>query len=508
MSSLFQVKAVSFLKMPPCPIPQWEAAAFFQGQIQTSGGVIQPLRSPCELDAGPVALGDFLQVSLPTFLKAVEGSGEAWKDGQGDWPRRSLKDRISVLKQLPEGLKKEREKVVGGLMWEIAKSRSEAEAEFDRTIFLLEAFLEEAQKPFPELKEGGWRAQVSRAPLGVALCLGPWNYPFNEVWMLLFPLLLMGNCVILKLPRWGIGFWTVFFPLFQALFPPGVLQVVAAEGSEVIVPALKTGKIDVLAFIGSSAVAERLKRAHPHPHRLRCLLGLDAKNIAVVTPEAPWEISLKECLKGAFSFNGQRCTALKGIWVHRSLAPSWGRAFQEEVSKLRVGWPWEEGVQITPLVPPRAPQALQGLLNEVLSQGGRWAGEGQDSVNRVQGPFFHPAVVEEVPRSSRLALEEQFGPLTPIFYYDRLEEVEAWLLQSRFGMQLSFFSTQYSDLEAWLPFLKTQVARVNWNASCQRGPDSFPFTGRKDSAEGVLGLSEVLQGVSAPFLVAAPNSNF
>ena len=83
---------------------------------------------------------------------------------------------------------------------------------------------------------------------------------------------------------------------------------------------LESGKVNVLTLIGSSKVADHLKKhASRRSHRLRAILGLDAKNAAIVLPDADIELAVKECLLGSLSFNGQRCTALKMLIVHRSI---------------------------------------------------------------------------------------------------------------------------------------------------------------------------------------------
>ena len=91
---------------------------------------------------------------------------------------------------------------------------------------------------------------------------------------------------------------------------------------------MTSGRVNVLAFIGTSRVADTLKKQHPQPHRLRCVLGLDAKNPAIVLPDADLDLAVKECLLGTLSFNGQRCTALKILFVHDSIV----EAFVERLS--------------------------------------------------------------------------------------------------------------------------------------------------------------------------------
>ena len=119
---------------------------------------------------------------------------------------------------------------------------------------------------------------------------------------------------------------------------------------------MTSGRVNVLAFIGTSRVADTLKKQHPQPHRLRCVLGLDAKNPAIILPDADLDLTVKECLLGTLSFNGQRCTALKILFVHRSIAEAFVKRLSAAVAALPIGLPWEDGVAITPLPEPKKPR--------------------------------------------------------------------------------------------------------------------------------------------------------
>jgi len=112
---------------------------------------------------------------------------------------------------------------------------------------------------------------------------------------------------------------------------------------------LCSGKLDVFAFIGTNSAADELIQIHPAPHRLRVCLGLDAKNPAIVLPSANLDIAVQECLLGSLSYNGQRCTALKIIFVHESVIDQFLPKFCAAVDNLKMGLPWEKGVAITPL---------------------------------------------------------------------------------------------------------------------------------------------------------------
>jgi len=110
-------------------------------------------------------------------------------------------------------------------------------------------------------------------------------------------------------------------------------------------PIMKSAKIDVFAFLGSSAAADALQKDHPKPHRLRICLGLEAKNPAIVLEHADLDVAATECVLGSLSFNGQRCTALKIIFVHESKAKEFVEKFVKKVDELKIGLPWEKDVK-------------------------------------------------------------------------------------------------------------------------------------------------------------------
>jgi glyceraldehyde-3-phosphate dehydrogenase (NADP+) len=145
--------------------------------------------------------------------------------------------------------------------------------------------------------------------------MGPFNYPLNETFTILIPALIMVNPVVLKPPKLGVLLFHPLLEVFRDCFPPGVINTIYGHGREIATPLMRTGKIDVLAFIGTSKPADELKKAHPKPHRLRSVLGLEAKNPAIILPGADLDLAAVECFLGSLSFNGQRCSAIKIIFA-------------------------------------------------------------------------------------------------------------------------------------------------------------------------------------------------
>jgi glyceraldehyde-3-phosphate dehydrogenase (NADP+) len=405
-------------------------------------------------------------------------------------------------------MKEKRDDVVRLLMWEIGKALPEAEKEFDRTVDYIRDTID-ALKDLDRVSsrfviEQGVIGQIRRAPLGVVLCMGPFNYPLNETFTTLIPALIMGNTVIFKPPKFGVLLHEPLLEAFRDCFPKGVVNTIYGEGQKVIGPLMTSGRIDVLAFIGSSRVADILKKQHPKPHRLRCILGLEAKNAGIVLKDADLDQAVKECVLGALSYNGQRCTALKMLFVHRDIVDAFIANFGNAVDKIKSGMPWEAGVFITPLPEPTKTAYLMELIDDARAKGASVINRGGGSVEHT---FMTPAIVYPVDRGMRLYSEEQFGPVVPIAPFSDFDEAMNYVIQSDYGQQVSVFGSDPQIIADLVDPLVNQVCRVNINSQCQRGPDIFPFTGRKDSAEGTLSVSDALRVFTIRTLVAAKETD-
>ncbi|EPB7243607.1 aldehyde dehydrogenase family protein, partial [Pseudomonas aeruginosa] len=228
-------------------------------------------------------------------------------------------------------------------------------------------------------------------------------------------------------------------------------------------------------------------------------LGLDAKNPGIVLPQVDLDNAVNEAVTGALSFNGQRCTALKILFVHESVLRPFLDKFSARLASLKPGMPWEPGVALTPLPEPGKVDYLEGLLNDALAKGARVVNAGGGEHRQ---SFFYPALLSPVSPDMRLYHEEQFGPLVPVVPYRELDEVIDYVLRSDYGQQLSLFGNDPAQIGRLVDAFANQVGRINVNAQCQRGPDSYPFNGRKNSAEGTLSVHDALRVFSIRTLVA------
>jgi glyceraldehyde-3-phosphate dehydrogenase (NADP+) len=216
-------------------------------------------------------------------------------------------------------------------------------------------------------------------------------------------------------------------------------------------------------------------------------------------------LAIQECITGTLSFNGQRCTALKVVYVHESIAAEFNRRFAEKVDALPFGNPWEKGVLLTPLPEKDKPNYIKGLIEDAQTHGAKILNTkgGQLSEN-----YIFPAVLFPVNKSMRLYHEEQFGPVVPIMTFKDIQEPLDDMAESNYGQQVSLFGKDIRTIAPLIDTLVNLVCRVNLNSSCQRGPDIYPFTGRKDSAVGTLSIHDALRSFSIRTFVASKDNAY
>lgn len=477
------------------------------GELHQWHGPLAPVLSPVSLktDAGleSVVLGSTPLMDADTAMTALDAAVNAYDRGQGAWPTMRVADRIHHVETFLKLMREQRDAVVTLLMWEIGKNLKDSQKEFDRTcdyiVDTINALKELDRRSSRFELEQDTLGQIRRVPLGVTLCMGPYNYPLNETFTTLIPALIMGNTVVFKPAKFGVLLIRPLLEAFRDSFPAGVINVIYGSGRETVSALMASGKIDVFAFIGTNKAASALKKLHPKPHRLRAALGLDAKNPGIVLPDVNLDNAVTEAITGSLSFNGQRCTALKILFVHENVVGSFLEKFEEKLAQLKPGMPWEPGVSLTPLPEPGKTDYLQGLVDDAVSKGAKVVNEGGGTTHE---QFFYPAVLYPVTPDMRVYHEEQFGPVVPVVAYRDLETVIEYVLDSDFGQQLSIFGNDSKQVGRLVDAFANQVGRININAQCQRGPDSFPFNGRKNSAEGTLSVDDALRVFSIRTLVA------
>lgn len=410
------------------------------------------------------------------------------------WRDTPLRERAELLHRAARIMEREADALSEILCDEIAKPIKSAREEIVRTAEIFDFTAEDALRLEGETKFSDVFAQQKRdkislsyrVPLGVVLAIGPFNYPFNLTGTKIAPAIAAGNACVVKPPSAGAMTCLYFGAILaEAGLPPGVLSIVTGKGEEIGDYIVSHPGISMIAFTGSSSTARRIAaRASMVP----LLFELGGKDAALVLPDADLELTASQIVSGAFSYSGQRCTAVKRVLVFEENARSLVDRITELVSRLSVGPPRDNPV-ISALISPAQCDYVQGLIDDALAGGARLL-----CGNRREGNIMHPTVLDDVTTDMRVAWEEPFGPVLPVMRVRSIEEAIDISNRSEYGLQGSIFT---ADINSAVNIaMQLDVGTVQINAKTQRGPDHFPFMGAKSSGLGTQGTRYSIEAMT------------
>ncbi|HGS3988072.1 TPA: NADP-dependent glyceraldehyde-3-phosphate dehydrogenase [Streptococcus pneumoniae] len=410
------------------------------------------------------------------------------------WRALSAIERAAYLHKTATILERDKEKIGTILAKEVAKGIKAAIGEVVRTADLIRYAAEEGLRITGQAMEGGGfeaasknkLAVVRREPVGIVLAIAPFNYPVNLSASKIAPALIAGNVVMLKPPTQGSISGLLLAKAFEeAGIPAGVFNTITGRGSEIGDYIIEHKEVNFINFTGSTPIGERIGRlAGMRP----IMLELGGKDTALVLEDADLEHAAKQIVAGAFSYSGQRCTAIKRVIVLESVADKLATLLQEEVSKLTVGDPFDNA-DITPVIDNASADFIWGLIEDAQEK----EAQALTPIKR-EGNLLWPVLFDQVTKDMKVAWEEPFGPVLPIIRVASVEEAIAFANESEFGLQSSVFTNDFK--KAFEIAEKLEVGTVHINNKTQRGPDNFPFLGVKGSGAGVQGIKYSIEAMT------------
>lgn len=410
------------------------------------------------------------------------------------WRALSAVERSAYLHKTAAILERDKEEIGTILAKEVAKGIKAAIGEVVRTADLIRYAAEEGLRITGQAMEGGGfeaasknkLAVVRREPVGVVLAIAPFNYPVNLSGSKIAPALIAGNVVMFKPPTQGSISGLLLAKAFEeAGIPAGVFNTITGRGSEIGDYIIEHKEVNFINFTGSTPIGERIGRlAGMRP----IMLELGGKDAALVLEDADLEHAAKQIVAGAFSYSGQRCTAIKRVIVLESVADKLVTLLQAEVAKLTVGDPFDNA-DITPVIDNASADFIWGLIEDAQAKGA----QALTPIKR-EGNLLWPVLFDQVTKDMKVAWEEPFGPVLPIIRVANVEEAIVFANESEFGLQSSVFTNDFK--KAFEIAEKLEVGTVHINNKTQRGPDNFPFLGVKGSGAGVQGIKYSIEAMT------------
>lgn len=433
---------------------------------------------------------------VPAMSKdEVEGAIKNSKEVQKIWKLTPLNKRIEILYKAAEILEKQADNLSELLMMEVAKDKKSARSEVIRTVDFIKFTADIAKSINGESLQGdnfqGGKKNkiglVNREPLGVVLAISPFNYPVNLAASKIAPAIVTGNTVIFKPATQGSLSGLYLAKIFdEAGVPAGVINTVTGKGSEIGDYIVTHPDINFINFTGSSEVGARISQMSK---MIPLLMELGGKDAAIVLKDADLDLAAKNIVAGAYSYSGQRCTAIKRVLVVNEVADKLVEKIKMEIKNLKVGNPLELDADVVPLIDTKSADFVEGLINDAINLGGNLVVGG----NR-EGNLIYPTLIDNVTKEMRIAWEEPFGPVLPIIRVNNVEEAIEIANRSEYGLQSSVFTENIND--AFYVADKLEVGTVQVNNKTERGPDHFPFLGVKSSGVGVQGIKYSIEAMT------------
>ncbi len=401
------------------------------------------------------------------------------------WSKKTLLERINTLKKWLNIIIEHKIDIAKIMVEEIAKNYEDSINEIERTISYFKYTLEDAKQIQPQAFDANFWGNPNKlaifeyVPKGIILAISPFNYPVNLSLAKIVPALVMGNSVVFKPATNGslVGLYLGQLAL-KANLPKGIFNVVTGKGSNIGDYLINNKNIDLISFTGSVNVGNSIKKSGKE-----LVLELGGKDPGIILDEYNLDKIAQEIISGGFSYSGQRCTAIKRVITTDKIANKLVPLLKSKILKLTINN--KKNGYISPLIDLKSAEYVQELIDDALLKKAKLI-----IGNKRKDNLIYPTLIDNVTSNMKLAWEEPFGPVLPIIRLNKIEDMIKIVNQSNFGLQASIFT---KDINLALKIArKLEVGTVNINGKTQRGPDSFPFLGIKDSGQGVQGIRHSL----------------
>lgn len=442
-------------------------------------------------------IGNCLVGKVPAMTREeVDFAMKSADEAQKSWRNVAVNKRAEILYKAADLLIEKADEMSSIMMREIGKDKKSCESEILRSADYIRFTADTAKNlsgesipgdSFPGFKKNKISV-VTREPLGVVLAISPFNYPVNLAASKIAPALIAGNSVVLKPATQGSLCGLYLAKIFeQAGVPAGVLNTITGRGSVIGDYIVKHPDVDFINFTGSTEIGSRISSI---TSMVPLLMELGGKDAAIVLEDADLDVAASNIVAGAYSYSGQRCTAVKRILVVDKVADKLLEKVKVKVEALKVGNP-VDGADVVPLIDMKSADFVWELIEDAKAKGAKLILGGNREEN-----LIYPTLFDNVTTDMRLAWEEPFGPVLPLIRVKDKDEAIEIANKSEYGLQSSVFTENIN--EAFYVADRLEVGTVQVNNKTERGPDHFPFLGVKASGIGTQGIRYSIEAMSRP----------
>ncbi|MBN8748224.1 MAG: NAD-dependent succinate-semialdehyde dehydrogenase [Variovorax sp.] len=398
------------------------------------------------------------------------------------WRARTARERAQVLRRWAELMLAHQDDLGRLMTLEQGKPLAEAKGEIAYAASFLEWFAEEARRVDGEVlqpQRAGQRIVVLRQPIGVCAAITPWNFPAAMITRKVGPALAAGCTIVVKpaeltpLSAFALGVLAL-----EAGVPPGVLQILCGDAPAIGTALCDSDIVRKLSFTGSTGVGRLLmQQCAPTIKKLSLELGGNAP--LLVFDDADLETAVQGILASKFRNAGQTCVCANRLYVQAGIHDALVERLAQAIEAMPVGNGLEAGITQGPLIDTRAVAKVRQHIDDALTQGAQLRTGGRP--HALGGTFFQPTLLTGVTQAMRVAREETFGPLAPVFRFETEEEAIAMANATEFGLAAYLFTEDRRRIWRVSEQLETGMVGVNTGLISN---EVAPFGGVKQSGLG------------------------
>lgn len=403
-------------------------------------------------------------------------------------------ERADILSKLANLMKRDREKIAAQITQEMGKTISDSLVEMDRAITTITLSAQEAIRINGEVLNSDAfaprrdkRGLVEYFPLGIVMCITPFNFPINLSAHKIGPAFAAGNCILFKPgPQNYLSGKMLTDICHEAGMHPETFQMVNPDIS-VMKTLTKHPSVNCISFTGGVVAAKAIAQ---NAGLKKLLFELGGNDPLIVMPDGDINLAVKTAINQRFGTAGQRCTASKKIFIHESLYSSFRTKLLAETGKLVIGDPTRDETFVGPVVNSKAADEIMRRLEDAVKSGATVL-----TGNKREGNIIYPTIIENVKDDCELIKEETFGPVLPLKAFKEIEEVISQLKTSAFGLQAGVFTNDLRVIKRLYEELEVGALAVNDGPGFRA--EHFPFGGMKESGMGREGVAYAIREMSA-----------
>ena len=429
------------------------------------------------------ARGDTIAKVANLSREQISAAIDMAYESQKEWAKKTGKERATILRRWFELMMENAEDLAKILTAEQGKPMAESMGEIAYGASFIEFFAEEAKRVYGELIPGHQkdkRIMVFKQPIGVAASITPWNFPNAMITRKAGPALAAG-CAFVARPASETPLSALALGVLaeRAGLPKGVLSILpSSDASGTGKEFCENQKVRKLTFTGSTEVG-RILLGQAANNVLKCSMELGGNAPFIVFDDADLDAAVEGAIMCKFRNNGQTCVCANRIYVQTGVYKKFAEKLKLAVSKLKVGDGFDPKTTLGPLIGSNAVKKVKSHIEDAISKGAEtiYCGTGE----KEDGNFINPTILTGVTKNMRVATEETFGPLAPLFEFSTVEEVIELANDTIFGLASYFYAKDLSRVYQVAEALEYGIVGVNTGII---STELAPFGGVKQSGLG------------------------